>query len=69
MHKTQRDGYVSLGHDESAIDDLPQTPGGRLEDDGHQTSGVGLEEEEGRALIQTDGEEAVRFIYVMTTFY
>lgn len=63
MHRTQTDGYVSLGHDDSTVHDIPQTPGVRLDEDGHETS-----EDEGRAFIQTDEGEAVRFIYVMTTF-
>jgi V-type H+-transporting ATPase subunit a len=52
MHRTQGDGYLSLGHDDSGANDIPQTPGARLE-------------EEGRALIQTDEEEAVCFIHVV----
>ena len=52
MHKTQgQGGYMTLGHDESPSDDVPQ-----------QTPGV-LAEEEGRALIQTDEEESVSFIH------
>lgn len=53
MHKTQAHGYVSLDHDDSAVDDTPQT------------AGEGLAEEEGRALIQTDEGEAVRFIFLI----
>jgi V-type H+-transporting ATPase subunit a len=69
MHRTQGQGYLSLGHDESAIDDIPQAAGVRLEEDGRQTSGVRLEEDEGRVLIQSEEEEAVRFInIIMTTF-
>ena len=56
MHKTQGDGYLSLGHDDSGANNIPQTPGVRLEDDGR---------EEERALIQTDEEEAVRFIHLI----
>ena len=55
MHRTQGHGYLSLGHDDSAGDDIPQTAGVRLEEDGRVS-------EEGRALTQTDEEEAVRFI-------
>jgi V-type H+-transporting ATPase subunit a len=47
MHKTQGQGYVTLGHD-SATDDLPQLPGISLED---EEDGVG------QAVIQ-DNEEA-----------
>ena len=50
MHKTQDQGYVALDRDDSAGDDTPQTAGVRLAD------------EEGRALIQTEDEEAVRSI-------
>ena len=63
MHRSRGDGYLSLGHDENSVDNIPQTPGFRLEEDGRQTRS---EEEDGRALIQTDEEETVRFIYVMS---
>ena len=53
MHKTPSQGYLSLGHDEGLVDDIPQTPG------------VRLAEEEGRALIQTDEEEPVCFIHLI----
>lgn len=56
MHRTQDHGYVSLGRDDSAVDDTPQT------------AGVRLAEEEGRALIQTDDEEAVRLSTLSITF-
>jgi V-type H+-transporting ATPase subunit a len=56
MHNTQAHGYVSLDRDDGAVDDTPQS------------TGVGLAEEEGRALIQTDEEEAVRFISLSITF-
>jgi V-type H+-transporting ATPase subunit a len=46
MNRAPSQGYLSLGHDEVLVDDIPQTPGVRL-----------AEEEEGRALIQTDDEE------------
>jgi V-type H+-transporting ATPase subunit a len=54
MNRTQDHGYLSLNRDESAGDDTPQT------------AGVRLAEEEGRALIQTDDEEAVRFISTLS---
>jgi V-type H+-transporting ATPase subunit a len=51
MHTTSGQ-YLSLNHDEGGlVDDIPQTAGVRLG-----------EEEEGRAVIQTDEEEPVRFI-------
>uniref|UniRef100_A0A8H7Y3X0 V-type proton ATPase subunit a n=1 Tax=Psilocybe cubensis TaxID=181762 RepID=A0A8H7Y3X0_PSICU len=48
MHKIQGQGYMSIGHDGGALDDVhPNTAGVRLED-----------EEEGQAMIQDgDGEE------------
>lgn len=47
MHKTQGQGYMTLGHGESPTDDIPQqTPGINVED-----------EEEGRPLVQTNEEE------------
>lgn len=52
MHRTQDHGYLSLNHDENTPDDIPQTAGVR-------------ESEEGRALVQTDEEEAVRFIVLI----
>ena len=52
MHQNSGQGYLSLSHDEGGLaDDIPQT------------AGVRLAEEEGHALIQTDEEEPVRFIY------
>ena len=54
MNRTEDHGYLSLNRDESAGDDTPQT------------AGVRLAEEEGRALIQTDDEEAVRFISTLS---
>lgn len=67
MHRTQDHGYVSLDRDDSAGYDVPQTAGVRLAEEGDvpQTAGVRLAEEEGRALIQTDEEEAVCFIYLI----
>ena len=66
MHKTHEHGYVSLDRDDNSPYDIPQTAGVRLEgEDGTQTSAVRLSEEEGRALVQTDDDEAVRFTYLI----
>jgi len=63
MHRNHDQGYVSLDRDDSTAYDIPHTAGLRLEEeDGPQIPGARLSEEEGRALIQTDDEEAVRFM-------
>jgi V-type H+-transporting ATPase subunit a len=57
MHRTRVLGYQSLNRDESAVYDIArETTGFRLAEDGHD------EEEPARAIVQTDEEEAVRFI-------
>ena len=49
-HRTQGQGYVTLGHDSATSDHPPQIPGISLED-----------EEEGQALIHDDETNGVRY--------